>query len=143
MKNSYARTTLSCALSTALLGMASTCAFAQSTDAGAAATTAQTPPTTAGSGDAVTQLDTVTVSGYRRSIQFSTDAKRDSVGFADTVFAEDIGKFPDMNIAESLNRIPVVQLSRDVNGEGLNIAIRGLGTSFTKTTLNGASIATA
>lgn len=143
MKNSYARTTLSCALSTALLGMASTCAFAQSTDAGAAATTAQTPPTTAGSGDAVTQLDTVTVSGYRRSIQFSTDAKRDSVGFADTVFAEDIGKFPDMNIAESLNRIPGVQLSRDVNGEGLNIAIRGLGTSFTKTTLNGASIATA
>ncbi len=59
------------------------------------------------------------------------------------MFAEDIGKFPDMNIAESLNRIPGVQLARDVNGEGLNIAIRGLGTSFTKTTLNGASIATA
>ncbi|WP_164740928.1 TonB-dependent receptor [Xanthomonas sp. BRIP62409] len=143
MKNSYARTALSCALGSILLGMASTAAWAQSSDASSAAPAAQPPPATAAGGDAVTQLDTVTVSGYRRSIQFSTDAKRDSVGFADTVFAEDIGKFPDMNIAESLNRIPGVQLSRDVNGEGLNIAIRGLGTSFTKTTLNGASIATA
>lgn len=140
MKNSYARTALSCALGSILLGMASTAAWAQSTDA---ASTAQTPPTSAGDNGAVKQLDTVTVSGYRRSIQFSTDAKHDSLGFADTVFAEDIGKFPDMNIAESLNRIPGVQLARDVNGEGLNIAIRGLGTSFTKTTLNGASIATA
>lgn len=142
MKNSYAQTALSCALGSILLGMTSTAAWAQSSDADSAAP-AQPPAAAAANGDAVTQLDTVTVSGYRRSIQFSTDAKRDSVGFADTVFAEDIGKFPDMNIAESLNRIPGVQLSRDVNGEGLNIAIRGLGTSFTKTTLNGASIATA
>ena len=93
--------------------------------------------------EAVTELDRVSVTGYRRSIQFSTDAKRESVTFSDTVFAEDIGKFPDMNIAESLNRIPGVQLARDVNGEGLNIAIRGLGSSFTKNTLNGSSIATA
>jgi hypothetical protein len=44
------------------------------------------------------------------------------------VFAEDIGKFPDLNIAESLNRIPGVQLVRDVNGDGQEIAIRGRGT---------------
>ncbi|AKK69465.1 TonB-dependent receptor [Xanthomonas translucens] len=145
MKNSYARTTLSHALAAALLGMAAGSAWAQAPTAPQAAPTApQAAPAPAPAGDdAVKQLDTVNVSGYRRSIQFSTDAKRDSVTFSDTVFAEDIGKFPDMNIAESLNRIPGVQLARDVNGEGLNIAIRGLGTSFTKTTLNGASIATA
>ncbi|MDR6675075.1 TonB-dependent receptor [Xanthomonas sp. 1678] len=142
MKNSYARTTLSHALATALLGMAAGTAWAQ-TAPPAQAPAAQATAPAAASDDAVKQLDTVTVSGYRRSIQFSTDAKRDSVTFSDTVFAEDIGKFPDMNIAESLNRIPGVQLARDVNGEGLNIAIRGLGTSFTKTTLNGSSIATA
>lgn len=91
----------------------------------------------------VTDLDKVQVTGYRRSIQFSTDAKRDSTGFTDSVFAEDIGKFPDTNIAESLNRIPGIQLERDVNGEGLNIAIRGLPNSFTKTVINGNPVATA
>jgi outer membrane receptor for ferrienterochelin and colicin len=59
------------------------------------------------------------------------------------VFAEDIGKFPDLNIAESLNRIPGVQLTREINGDGLNVAIRGLGTNFTKILLNGAQIAVA
>src|SRR5690606_39293686 len=70
-------------------------------------------------------------------------AKRASTGFTDSIFAEDIGKFPDTNIAESLARVPGIQLNRDVNGEGLNIAIRGLPNSFTKTTINGASVATA
>jgi len=145
VKNNFARTTLSRALTTALLGMAAGTGWAQTAPPAppAASPAPATQAAPASGDDAVKQLDTVTVSGYRRSIQFSTDAKRDSVTFSDTVFAEDIGKFPDMNIAESLNRIPGVQLARDVNGEGLNIAIRGLGTSFTKTTLNGASIATA
>ncbi|WP_343122980.1 TonB-dependent receptor [Xanthomonas sp. MUS 060] len=134
MNKGYARTTLAYALALALSGMSVETVRAQA---------APSADTSAASGETVKQLDAVNVSGYRHSIQFSTDAKRDAVTFSDTVFAEDIGKFPDMNIAESLNRIPGVQLARDVNGEGLNIAIRGLGTSFTKTTLNGANIATA
>ena len=85
----------------------------------------------------------ITVTGYRHSVQLSTEAKRDAVNTIDTVFAEDIGKFPDLNIAESLNRIPGVQLTIDVNGEGLNVSIRGLGSSFTLTTMNGAPITTA
>ncbi|HEU4649816.1 MAG TPA: hypothetical protein VFS49_00230, partial [Croceibacterium sp.] len=48
----------------------------------------------------------IVVTGYRASLESSADAKRDSVGFVDTIFAEDIGKFPDTNIAESLNRVP-------------------------------------
>jgi len=105
----------------------------------AAAQTQPPPP----DGSQPASLGVITVNGYRHSVQLSTEAKRDAVNTIDTVFAEDIGKFPDLNIAESLNRIPGVQLNRDVNGEGLNVSIRGLGSSFTTTTLNGSQITTA
>ena len=85
----------------------------------------------------------VVVSGYRASLTASTDAKRASTNFTDSVFAEDIGKFPDTNIAEALNRIPGVTISREIDGEGLNVSIRGLGTNFTKILLNGAQVAVA
>lgn len=88
-------------------------------------------------------VETVTVTGYAASLQKATEAKRDSTNFTDTVFAEDIGKFPDSNIAESLNRIPGVTISREVTGEGVNVSIRGLGTNFTRITLNGANVAVA
>jgi len=85
----------------------------------------------------------VIVTGYRASPQSQTNAKRESIGFTDTIFAEDIGKFPDTNIAESVNRIPGVTISREVTGEGTNVAIRGLGTNFTRVLLNGAPVAVA
>lgn len=88
-------------------------------------------------------VDEIVVTGFRKSLNDATLAKRESVNVTDSVFAEDIGKFPDLNIAESLNRIPGVQLTREVNGEGLNVAIRGLGTNFTKITLNGSQIGVA
>ena len=88
-------------------------------------------------------VESVTVTGYAASLEKATDAKRNSTNFTDTVFAEDIGKFPDTNIAESLNRIPGVTISREIDGEGLNVQIRGLGTNFTKVTLNNANVAVA
>ncbi|MFD1041431.1 TonB-dependent receptor [Pseudoxanthomonas kaohsiungensis] len=136
MQARIARTTLSRALSAAILGMAAATAMAQEQ----AATPAVQESAPA---EQVTDLDSVVVKGFRQSLQYSTEAKRDSTGFTDSIFAEDIGKFPDTNIAESLARVPGIQLNRDVNGEGLNIAIRGLPNSFTKTTINGASVATA
>ena len=60
----------------------------------------------------------VVVTGYRRSLAQSTAAKRDATSFTDSIFAEDIGKFPDTNIAESFNRIPGITISRDIDGEG-------------------------
>ena len=54
-------------------------------------------------------------------------AKRDNIAFTDSIFAEDIGKFPDLNLAESLQRIPGVQIARDFTGEGTSVAVRGLG----------------
>jgi TonB-dependent receptor len=100
---------------------------------------AQAQETAAGGGG----LEEVVVTGFRQSLTNATEAKRDSTSFTDSVFAEDIGKFPDMNIAESLNRIPGIQLTREVTGEGLNVAIRGLGTNFTKVVLNGTQIGVA
>ncbi|MGN7160906.1 TonB-dependent receptor [Sphingomonas sp. SAFR-052] len=91
----------------------------------------------------LTGNDEIVVTGYRASLASQTNAKRNSIGFTDTIFAEDIGKFPDTNIAESVNRIPGVTISREVTGEGANVAIRGLGTNFTRVLLNGAPVAIA
>jgi TonB-dependent receptor len=88
-------------------------------------------------------LEEVVVTGIRASLESSTEAKKESTGFTDSIFAEDIGKFPDTNIAESFNRVPGITISRETSGEGLNIAIRGLGTNFTKILLNGAPVAVA
>src|SRR6185503_11188762 len=87
--------------------------------------------------------ESVVVTGYRASVESSTRAKREATGIVDSIYAEDMGKFPDSNIAESLNRIPGIVITREVTGEGLNISIRGLGTSFTKVLLNGAPVAVA
>src|SRR5687768_10299651 len=95
--------------------------------------------TTAAAGD----VDEVIITGFRRSLAESTQAKRESASFQDSVFAEDIGKFPDTNLAESFNRIPGVTISREITGEGLNVAIRGLNTNFTRVLLNGAPVAIA
>jgi TonB-dependent receptor len=96
--------------------------------------------TASGSGDGLEEL---VVTGYRKSLSESTDFKKESVGFVEGVFAEDMGKFPDTNAAESLNRIPGVTISREITGEGLNVSIRGLGTSFVKILLNDAPVAIA
>jgi len=88
-------------------------------------------------------METVTVTGYRASLTESTNAKRASVNFSDTVFAQDIGKFPDTNIAEAFNRIPGITIQRENDGTGMRIQVRGLGTDFVKITLNGAVVQTA
>lgn len=86
--------------------------------------------------------EVVTVTGYRASLLSSTNAKRESVNFSDSVFAEDIGKFPDTNIAEAFNRIPGITISRENDGTGVRVAIRGLDTNHVKVTLNGAVVQT-
>src|SRR5690606_9486130 len=88
-------------------------------------------------------VEEVVVTGYRGSLLNSTNAKRNSVGFSDEIFSDDIGKLPSQNLAESLNRIPGVKINRDVTGEGQQISVRGLGPSFTKIVLNGNNIAVA
>lgn len=82
----------------------------------------------------------IVVTGIRGSLQSATNAKKNAVAFGDSIFAEDIGKLPATNLAETLNRMPGVRLKRDNNGEGTQVSIRGLGPSFSKVLLNGAQI---
>ncbi|HWW68753.1 MAG TPA: TonB-dependent receptor [Duganella sp.] len=88
-------------------------------------------------------ITSVQVTGYRNSLLSSARDKKEAVGFQDSINAEDFGKFPDKNLAESLSRVPGVGVSRDVTGEGMTIQIRGLGSSFTKILLNNSPIAVA
>ncbi|WP_375187399.1 TonB-dependent receptor [Sphingobium yanoikuyae] len=82
----------------------------------------------------------IVVTGIRASLESATNAKKNAVAFGDSIFAEDIGKLPATNLAETLNRMPGVRLNRDINGEGTQVAIRGLGPSFTRVLLNGSQL---
>ncbi|WAC71492.1 TonB-dependent receptor [Roseateles sp. SL47] len=81
-------------------------------------------------------LDTVVITGIRASLESALNAKRQDRGIVDVVKAEDIAKFPDTNLAESLQRVPGVVIDRDA-GEGRNITVRGLGADFTRVRING------
>lgn len=81
-------------------------------------------------------IEEVVVSGIRSSLQTSMNTKRESTGVVDAITAEDIGKFPDSNLAESLQRITGVSISRR-NGEGSQVTVRGFGPDFNMVTLNG------
>lgn len=80
--------------------------------------------------------NSITVTGFRASLRSALDAKRKDLGIVDVISAEDVGKFPDTNLAESLQRIPGVVIARDA-GEGRSITVRGLGADFTRVRING------
>jgi TonB-dependent receptor len=82
------------------------------------------------------QVESVTVSGFKASLERSLEDKRNAAGSTDTILAEDIAKFPDTNLSESLQRVPGVALIRS-GGEGKQIAVRGLSPLFTTNEING------
>jgi iron complex outermembrane receptor protein len=81
-------------------------------------------------------IEEVVVYGIRGSLQRSMEMKRNATGVVDGISAEEMGKFPDTNLAEALQRITGVSISR-TNGEGSQITVRGFGPSFNLVTLNG------
>ena len=86
-------------------------------------------------------VETVVVTGFRSSLEKALTLKRSAIAVRDSIVAEDIGKFPELNVAEALQRIPGVYLTRDgASNEGSRISIRGLGSQYSVTTLNGAPI---
>lgn len=95
--------------------------------------TATVFPVVAQSADPV---EVIEVTGLRSSLAEAASIKRESIGVVDAISAEDIGKFPDTNLAESLQRITGVSISR-TNGEGNEITVRGFGGSNNMITLNG------
>jgi TonB-dependent receptor len=87
-------------------------------------------------------VEEVIVTGIRASAQASMDVKRDATGVVDAITSEDMGKFPDTNLAESLQRITGVSINR-TNGEGSEVTVRGFGGEFNMITLNGRTMPTA
>ncbi|MBB3474706.1 TonB-dependent receptor [Sphingomonas sp. BK345] len=136
------------ALSTSLgaLAIAAAPAFAQATGGEPSATNAQpgggqaVDSDTARSGTVADQengaVDDIVVTGVRASLDRAIAIKRDSPGVVDAISAEDIGKFPDTNLAESLQRITGVSINR-VNGEGSQVSVRGFSGGFNLVTING------
>src|SRR6187200_1641371 len=88
------------------------------------------------------ELEEVVVTGLRGSLKASMETKRDALGVVDAINAEDMGKFPDTNLAESLQRISGVSIDRR-NGEGAQVTARGFGPQFNLVTLNGRQMPTA
>ncbi|WP_029014936.1 TonB-dependent receptor [Niveispirillum irakense] len=82
-------------------------------------------------------LDEIVVTGFRASLTSALNQKRNETAAIDSIVAEDIGKFPDSNLAESMQRVPGVALARGDGGEGRNISVRGLGAGFTRVRING------
>lgn len=81
-------------------------------------------------------VEVIQVKGVRGSLSQSMGIKRTSTGVVDAISAVDMGKFPDTNLAESLQRITGVSINR-VNGEGSEVTVRGFGGNFNMVTLNG------
>ncbi len=88
------------------------------------------------SADTSNELEEIVVTGIRGSLKQAMDMKRDARGVVDAISAEDMGKFPDTNLAESLQRITGVSIERE-NGEGSKVTVRGFGPDFNLVTLNG------
>src|SRR5688572_2552752 len=78
----------------------------------------------------------IEVTGYRAAIESALVEKREENSMVDVVKAEDVAKFPDTNLAEAMQRISGVTISREA-GEGRNISVRGLGPAFTRVRING------
>lgn len=102
----------------------------------AGAASAQEAPAAVSQQPATDEVDAIVVTGFRRSLDAALSAKRDSVSSVDVIVAEDIAKFPDQNLAESLQRVPGISIVRD-GGEGRAITVRGLGSRFTRVRVNG------
>jgi len=95
----------------------------------------------AGIDDAAAAQTDIVVTGIRGSMKRSIDIKRNSINVVDSIDSEDLGKLPDQNVAESLQRIPGVTIDRN-RGDGQFISVRGLGPQFNMVTLNGRTLAT-
>ena len=133
--------TSSSAASTAPAAAEPAAAAPAAADAGAQP--AAGPDQAAAAGDQNNQAQAISVTGIRGSLQRNLNAKRNAPGVMDTISAEDIGKFPDANVAEALQRIPGLSIQRvGARGEANGITVRGFGGDFNDTLFDGRHIST-
>jgi TonB-dependent receptor len=117
-------------------------------------TAMSTPSRAADEATSSDNLTEITVTGIRASLQKSLDIKKDSDGIIDAISAEDIGKFPDANLAEAMDRVPGVTMTRAAVtltgtggvssvGDGTQVTVRGFGPQFNETLFDGRQVPTA
>ena len=149
MRGFTARTIAQLVVGTSALAIASMpgIALAQDANSTVGQPGASQAPATPDTGEVQTTIgtdtatDDVVVTGIRASLRKSIDLKRDGQGVVDAISAEDIGKFPDTNLAESLQRITGVSIDRS-NGEGQFVTVRGFGPEYNLVVLNGRQLPT-
>ena len=105
-------------------------------------TTLLTPVLAQDADNSAEDVGEIVVTGIRASLESSLNLKRSGQGVVDGIVAEDIGKFPDTNLAESLQRISGVSINRTASGEGQQITVRGVGPDFNLILLNGRQMPT-
>ena len=119
-KNIYAKNILSLSIAAALSVSTAAHAFAEEVSA-----------------DEADEIEVIeVVGGFRGSLIKARDLKRNALGSQDSIVAEDIADFPDLNLADALQRIPGVTITRE-GGEGRQISLRGMGPDFTTVNING------
>jgi iron complex outermembrane recepter protein len=105
-----------------------------------AATPAATPA--AAPADHAPELQEIVVTGMRASLEKSLQLKRDASVVLDSINAEELGRFPDADVADSLEHLPGITILRTTGGEGITVNVRGLGPQYNITTLNNRILAT-
>src|SRR4030095_12429091 len=124
----------------AILASATSQADTQDAQANTAATPAEAPANAAAQEPGYqAPIGEVVVTGLRSSLDKSMDIKREAHGVVDAISAEDIGKFPDTNLAESLQRITGISIERR-DGEGAQITARGFGPDVSPVELHGSQM---
>jgi len=88
------------------------------------------------------EMEVIEVTSFRSSLTSALNAKRNANSVVDSIVADDIGSFPDNNVAESLQRIPGVSITRSLNGDGESISIRGFSPGQNLTLINGQQLST-
>ena len=145
MRSAHARLLSQFAIGVSTIALVALPGMAQAQDAAAtmgATGPSQTDPQPATSDGAAGEADgDIVVTGIRASLRDSINIKRNGQGIVDAISAEDMGKFPDTNLAESLQRITGVSIDRS-NGEGQFVTVRGFGPEYNLVTLNGRQMPT-
>ena len=128
--------------------LTATAAIAAATDGPVAAGTAA-EETPAAAGPAATHSDAdqpelteVVVTGLRASLEKSLDAKKNASIVEDSIDAEELGRFPDSDVADSLEHLPGITITRTTGGEGQKVSVRGFGPQYNIVTLNNRILAT-
>ena len=111
-------------------------------DTAAANSTPAAAAATAGAKDQGPALEEIVVTGLRASLEKSLDIKKNATVVLDSINAEELGRFPDADVADSLEHLPGITISRTTGGEGQKVSVRGFGPQYNIVTLNNRILAT-